>query len=256
MFELADSGSSGDLPLLGSPLSLSPPFSLSLFHLSTCYATPCHAALAQVCGRVYPFERTPLLRGLHLTPLLSSSACKRHAPSLPRPPRSFAPSFPSCLPSFLPFVLSRLRLSSTSRPIAWAARTTIPLSLSTASRGASEDLPIPWTAPVQEHIVTPSGSTVQTRCTGRTSATEHSLPFIHRGELVGQLYSPHSGTVLSRVRSKMIVGRRLCSPHKDLGSRYGNAQIGLTSEHSVVIRQTCTLIAFIFYRVRATRFDS
>lgn len=52
MFELADSGSSGDLPLLCSPLSLSPPFSLSLFYLSTCYATLCHAALAQVCDHV------------------------------------------------------------------------------------------------------------------------------------------------------------------------------------------------------------
>lgn len=62
MFELADSGSSG-----GLSLRLSIYLSLFLFHpllvlssqcvcvsllryLSTCYATPCHAALAQVCA--------------------------------------------------------------------------------------------------------------------------------------------------------------------------------------------------------------
>lgn len=60
MFELADSGSSGGLSLrLSISLSLSLSFSsrpllpvcLSLLrYLSTCYATPCHAALAQVCA--------------------------------------------------------------------------------------------------------------------------------------------------------------------------------------------------------------
>lgn len=62
MFELADSGSSGGLSLrLSVYLSLSlylfrpPPVLTSrcvslLRYLSTCYATPCHAALAQVCA--------------------------------------------------------------------------------------------------------------------------------------------------------------------------------------------------------------
>lgn len=60
MFELADSGSSGGLSLrLSISLSFSfvlfssspPGVSLSLLrYLSTCYATPCHAALAQVCA--------------------------------------------------------------------------------------------------------------------------------------------------------------------------------------------------------------
>lgn len=66
MFELADSGSSGGLPLplflflsfslfpscLSSPpvVCVSLSLSVSLYYLSTCYATPCHAALAQVCA--------------------------------------------------------------------------------------------------------------------------------------------------------------------------------------------------------------
>ena len=96
MFELADSGSSGDLPLLCSPLLLSPalssPPSLSFFYLSTCYATLCHAALAQVCGHVLRSRnRAHHLRRLHLRPFSSSSTPDQNDPS-------FLPSF---LPAFL-----------------------------------------------------------------------------------------------------------------------------------------------------------
>lgn len=91
MFELADSGSSGDLPLLCSPLLLSlplalslPPFlssSLSLSHLSTCYATLlCHAAsAAQVCGHVGTRKRTPPSQRLHLSTFLFLLSQPTHA---------------------------------------------------------------------------------------------------------------------------------------------------------------------------------
>lgn len=120
MFELADSGSSGDLPLLCPPLSSSSPFShslslcLSLFHLSTCYATLCHAALAQVCGRV-PVRTHTTSSGA--TPSSSSfrATYARQATSLPRPP--------PFLPSFLSSSLDGHRRlpPRASWPIAWAA---------------------------------------------------------------------------------------------------------------------------------------
>lgn len=91
MFELADSGSSGDLPLLCSPLLLSLPLalslppslssSLSLSHLSTCYATLlCHAAsAAQVCGHVGTRKRTPPSQRLHLSTFLFLLSQPTHA---------------------------------------------------------------------------------------------------------------------------------------------------------------------------------
>lgn len=99
MFELADSGSSGDLPLLCSPLSpaLSSPSSLSFFYLSTCYATLCHAALAQVCGHVLVLEtHTPPSKATPSTFFFLLSQTK-----LSSFLRSFLP-FPSPFP-FLPF---------------------------------------------------------------------------------------------------------------------------------------------------------
>lgn len=178
MFELADSGSSGDLPLLCSPLLLSLPLalslppslsSLSLSHLSTCYATLlCHAAsAAQVCGHVGTRKRTPPSQRLHLSTFLFLLSQPTHALPLSLSlcilldsfPQEVSSSFPFLLFSSSPFPSPRVKNSLSRFPLtsplilplsrsgnrengaigAWAARALlVPLP-----GGASVDLPLP-----------------------------------------------------------------------------------------------------------------
>lgn len=118
MFELADSGSSGDLPLLCPPLLLSLPLDLSLslilppspslsLTFSTCYATLlCHAALAaQVCGHVGTRKRTPPSQRLHLSTFLFLLSQPARALPLPLPlSRCASSSTPFHRRSPLPFL--------------------------------------------------------------------------------------------------------------------------------------------------------
>ena len=204
MFELADSGSSGDLPLLCSPLLLSPalfpPVSLSFFHLSTCYATLCHAALAQVCSHVLILESTHHLRRLHLRPFSSSSlnvhtllsppissTAPFHAPSFlsfrSTPFLSFSSTPPTSLCSFLflprqprlarSYILSHSRNEQSDRVGGESSLR------SSSLRRLGEPTYTFARTPVQEHIVTPSGASVRTRCTGRRAAPDHRYSFIY-----------------------------------------------------------------------------
>lgn len=206
MFELADSGSSGDLPLLCPPLSSPRSLSLSLIlppspslslTFSTCYATLlCHAALAaQVCGHVGTRKRTPPSQRLHLSTFLF--LLSQPARALPLPlslslcilldsfPQEVSSSFPFLLFSSLPFPL-RVK-NSASRFFLDEPALSLSLSLSlvrgeeqgersdrsvggeSTSRSSSRRRlrgPTFARTPVQEHIVTPSGSGVmRPRCT-------------------------------------------------------------------------------------------
>lgn len=207
MFELADSGSSGDLPLLCPPLSSPRSLSLSLIlppspslslTFSTCYATLlCHAALAaQVCGHVGTRKRTPPSQRLHLSTFLFLLSQPARALPLPLPLSRCASSstpfhrrsplpflFFSFLPLSLPFPLrvknsaSRFFLDEPALPLSFSLvrgeeqgeRSDRSVGGESTSRSSSRRRlrgPTFARTPVQEHIVTPSGSGVmRARCT-------------------------------------------------------------------------------------------
>ena len=150
MFELADSGSSGDLPLLCPPLSSPRSLSLSLIlppspslslTFSTCYATLlCHAALAaQVCGHVGTRKRTPPSQRLHLSTFLFLLSQPARALPLPLPlSRCASSSTPFHRRSPLPFLfffsfLFALRIPRLAS--SWTSQLSPSPSLSRSGRG-------------------------------------------------------------------------------------------------------------------------